>query len=254
MREAALPGGDRVSRGPRLLARENASRAASAGLFPGTWTRRDGPSGTIRAASVEKRAPAFGGRSASSFGADSAVNGLKPRRRYIASNDLRVNEQIRFSPVRLIDSEGNQLGVVPVDEARQAAKEKGMDLVEVAPTARPPVCRIMDYGRYKYEQAKADREAKKKQHVTQMKEIKMRPNIEEHDFQFKTRHIKRFLEDRDKVKVTIMFRGREMAHPENGREVLDDVIEELGDQAVLEQAPRMEGRNMFMIVSPNSKK
>ncbi|HUP19514.1 MAG TPA: translation initiation factor IF-3, partial [Gemmatimonadota bacterium] len=144
--------------------------------------------------------------------------------------------------------------VVPVDEARQAAKEKGLDLVEVAPTARPPVCRLMDDGRYKYEQAKADREARKKQHVTQMKEIKMRPNIEEHDFEFKTRHIKRFLDDRNKVKVTIMFRGREMAHPENGREVLDDVIEELGDLAILEQAPRMEGRNMFMIVAPNSKK
>jgi translation initiation factor IF-3 len=146
------------------------------------------------------------------------------------------------------------VGVVPVDEARQAAREKGLDLVEVAPTARPPVCRIMDYGRYKYEQAKADREARKKQHVTQMKEIKMRPNIEEHDFEFKTRHIKRFLDDRNKVKVTIMFRGREMAHPENGREVLDDVIEELGELAILEQAPRMEGRNMFMIVAPNSKK
>ena len=135
-----------------------------------------------------------------------------------------------------------------------AAREKGLDLVEVAPNARPPVCRIMDYGRYKYEQAKAEREAKRKQHVTQMKEIKMRPNIEEHDFEFKTRHIKRFLSERDKVKVTIMFRGREMAHTENGKEVLDDVVEEIGDLAVVEQQARLEGRNMFLILAPNTRK
>jgi translation initiation factor IF-3 len=176
------------------------------------------------------------------------------RRSYIASNEPRINEQIRLSPVRLIDTDGAQLGVVPVDEAMASAREKGMDLVEVAPNARPPVCRIMDYGRYKYEQAKAEREAKKKQHVTQMKEIKMRPNIEEHDFEFKTRHIKRFLQERDKVKVTIMFRGREMAHTENGKEVLDDVIEEIGDLAIVEQQARLEGRNMFLILAPNSRR
>jgi translation initiation factor IF-3 len=176
------------------------------------------------------------------------------RRSFIASNEPRVNEQIRLSPVRLIDTDGAQLGVVPVDEAMSRAREKGMDLVEVAPNARPPVCRIMDYGRYKYEQAKAEREARRKQHVTQMKEIKMRPNIEEHDFEFKTRHIKRFLADRDKVKVTIMFRGREMAHTENGKEVLDDVVEEIGDLAIVEQQARLEGRNMFLILAPNSKK
>ncbi|HET6617186.1 MAG TPA: translation initiation factor IF-3, partial [Gemmatimonadota bacterium] len=172
----------------------------------------------------------------------------------MASNEPRVNEQIRLSPVRLIDTDGAQLGVVTVDEAMSAAREKGLDLVEVAPNARPPVCRIMDYGRYKYEQAKAEREARRKQHVTQMKEIKMRPNIEEHDFEFKTRHIKRFLKDRDKVKVTIMFRGREMAHTENGKEVLDDVVEEIGDLAVVEQQARLEGRNMFLILAPNTRK
>ena len=171
----------------------------------------------------------------------------------IANNEPRVNEQIRFSPVRLIDDKGEQVGVVPIEEAQATARERGLDLVEVAPNARPPVCRIMDYGRYKYEQAKADREARRKQHVTQMKEIKMRPNIEEHDFEFKTRHIKRFLEERNKVKVTIMFRGREMAHTENGREVLDDVIEEIGELAVVEQAARLEGRNMFLILAPNMK-
>jgi translation initiation factor IF-3 len=143
---------------------------------------------------------------------------------------------------------------VPVDEALTLAREKNLDLVEVAASARPPVCKIMDYGRYKYEQAKAEREARKKQHVTQMKEIKMRPNIEEHDFDFKTRHIRRFLEERNKVKVTIMFRGREMAHTENGMEVLDDVIEEIGEMAIVEQAPRMEGRNLFLILAPSTKK
>jgi translation initiation factor IF-3 len=143
--------------------------------------------------------------------------------------------------------------VVPIEEAQESARAQGLDLVEVAPNARPPVCRIMDYGRYKYEQAKAEREARKKQHVTQMKEIKMRPNIEEHDFEFKTRHIKRFLDDRNKVKVTIMFRGREMAHTENGREVLNDVVEEIGDLAIVEQRARLEGRNMFMILAPNTK-
>jgi translation initiation factor IF-3 len=143
---------------------------------------------------------------------------------------------------------------VPVDEALARARDKNLDLVEVAPNARPPVCKIMDYGRYKYEQAKAEREARKKQHVTQMKEIKMRPNIEEHDFEFKTRHIRRFLEERNKVKVTIMFRGREMAHTENGMDVLDDVVDEIGDLAVIEQQPRMEGRNLFLILAPNMRK
>ena len=179
---------------------------------------------------------------------------LEPRRFFIATNEPRVNQQIRLSPVRLIDEGGEQIGIVPVDEALARAREKNLDLVEVAPNARPPVCKIMDYGRYKYEQAKAEREARKKQHVTQMKEIKMRPNIEEHDFEFKTRHIRRFLEDRNKVKVTIMFRGREMAHAENGMEVLDDVIEEVGDLAVVEQQPRMEGRNLFLILAPNVRK
>lgn len=176
------------------------------------------------------------------------------RRFYIAHNEPRVNEQIRFSPVRLIDPDGNQVGVVPVEEALESARQLDLDLVEVAPGARPPVCRIMDYGRYKYEQAKADREARKRHHVTQMKEIKMRPGIEEHDFDFKTRHIKRFLNERNKVKVTIMFRGREMAHTENGREVLDDVVEEIGDLATVEQAPRLEGRNMYLILAPNTRK
>ena len=168
--------------------------------------------------------------------------------------NIRRNQRIRVPEIRVISPEGKQLGILPTDKALRLAQQFNLDLVEVAPNARPPVCRIMDYGRYKYEQAKAEREAKKKQHVTQMKEIKMRPNIEEHDFEFKTRHIKRFLQERDKVKVTIMFRGREMAHTENGKEVLDDVIEEIGDLAIVEQQARLEGRNMFLILAPNSRK
>lgn len=228
-------------------------------LFAGTDTRPGPPFRTRATRRAFGGLPAIGGQSAffcepaRSQGRAAAPKPWK-RRSFIASNEPRINEQIRLSPVRLIDTDGAQLGVVPVEEAMSSAREKGLDLVEVAPNARPPVCRIMDYGRYKYEQAKAEREAKKKQHVTQMKEIKMRPNIEEHDFEFKTRHIKRFLKERDKVKVTIMFRGREMAHTENGREVLDDVVEEIGDLAIVEQHVRLEGRNMFLILAPNSKK
>jgi translation initiation factor IF-3 len=195
-----------------------------------------------------------GGRSASFVEAARLPRQPEPWRFFIATNEPRINQQIRISPVRLIGADGEQIGIVPVDEALTLAREKNLDLVEVAASARPPVCKIMDYGRYKYEQAKAEREARKKQHVTQMKEIKMRPNIEEHDFDFKTRHIRRFLEERNKVKVTIMFRGREMAHTENGMEVLDDVIEEIGEMAIVEQAPRMEGRNLFLILAPSTKK
>ena len=167
---------------------------------------------------------------------------------------IRRNHRIKTPTVRVISPEGKQLGILDTPKAINLALENGLDLVEVAPNARPPVCRIMDYGRYKYEQAKAEREARRKQHVTQMKEIKMRPNIEEHDFEFKTRHLKRFLMDRDKVKVPIMFRGREMAQTENGQEVLVDVVEEIGDLAIVEQQARLEGRNMFLILAPNSKK
>ena len=195
-----------------------------------------------------------GRRSASFVEAERRPRQPETWRFFIATNEPRINQQIRISPVRLIGADGEQIGIVPVDEALTLAREKNLDLVEVAASARPPVCKVMDYGRYKYEQAKAEREARKKQHVTQMKEIKMRPNIEEHDFDFKTRHIRRFLEERNKVKVTIMFRGREMAHTENGMEVLDDVIEEIGELAIVEQAPRMEGRNLFLILAPSTKK
>ena len=163
---------------------------------------------------------------------------------------VRVNRQIRISPVRVITAAGEQLGVLPIEEALAAAQERGLDLVEVAPTARPPVVKIMDYGKFKFEEAKAARAAKKKQHTVQMKEIKFRPGIDEHDFEFKCRHVREFLSDGNKVKVTMMFRGRQMAHPELGREVLDRVAAVLADIGKIEQEARLEGRNMTMLMTP----
>ncbi len=152
--------------------------------------------------------------------------------------------------MRLIGADGQQVGVVPVDEAIRAAEESGLDLVEVAPMARPPVVKIMDYGKYRFEQAKAARAAKKKQHVIQVKEVKYRPNISDHDFEFKTRHAREFLEEGNKVKLTLMFRGRQVTHPELGREVLDRVYEEVKDIAKIETASKLEGRNMTMVLAP----
>ena len=163
---------------------------------------------------------------------------------------VRVNRQIRISPLRVIGPGGEQLGVMPVDEALAAAQDRGLDLVEVAPMARPPVVKIMDYGKFKFEEAKAARAAKKKQHIIQLKEVKYRPGIDDHDFDFKTRHAREFLGDGNKVKVTMMYRGRQMAHIELGREVLDRVAAELKDIAKIEQDPRLEGRNMSMVLAP----
>jgi translation initiation factor IF-3 len=163
---------------------------------------------------------------------------------------IRVNRQIRISPVRVIANDGAQLGVMPIEQALGAAEEKGLDLVEVAPLARPPVVKIMDYGKYKFEEAKAARAAKKKQHVIHLKEVKYRPGIDDHDFEFKTRHAREFLEDGNKVKVTMMYRGRQMAHTELGRAVLDRVAEELKDVGKVEMEPKLEGRNMTMVLAP----
>lgn len=150
----------------------------------------------------------------------------------------------------MIDPDGVQLGIMPIEEALAAAEERGLDLVEVAPNARPPVCRIMDYGKYKYEEARKARLARKKQHQVQVKEVKFRPGIEAHDFEFKVRHARRFLQEGDKVKATMMFRGRQMAHPELGREVLDRVAQAVEDVGKVEVEPTMEGRNMTMILAP----
>jgi translation initiation factor IF-3 len=152
--------------------------------------------------------------------------------------------------VRLIDADGNQVGVVPLREALETAESSGLDLVEVSPNVDPPVCRVMDYGRYKYQQNKKLQEAKKRQSGYQVKEIKIRPMTGEHDLQVKLRHIRRFLENRDKVKVSLMFRGREMAYQGLGASVLERVAELTADVANVEQAMRREGRRMFMVLAP----
>lgn len=170
----------------------------------------------------------------------------------LISKDFRVNEGIRAREVRLIGEEGEQLGVMSLRDALQIANEKGLDLVEVAPTAQPVVCRIMDYGRYKYEQAKRDREARRHQHIIDIKEIKMRPRIDDHDFEVRARSTERFLRDGDKVKCTIMFRGREIVHAELGREVLARLAEQMREISMIEQEPRLEGRNMTMFLAPKS--
>ena len=163
---------------------------------------------------------------------------------------VRVNRQIRISPLRVIAPDGSQMGIMEVDAALAAAQEQGLDLVEVAPMARPPVVRIMDYGKFKFEQAKQARIAKKKQHVIQLKEVKFRPGIEEHDFETKTRNARRFLEEGNKVKVTLMFRGRQIAHPELGKLVVDRVSTDLADVAKVESEAKMEGKSMTMILTP----
>jgi translation initiation factor IF-3 len=165
---------------------------------------------------------------------------------------LFVNEQINAREVLVIDGDGTQLGVMKTDEALQLAREKKLDLVNVAPSARPPVCRIMDYGKFKYEQSKKDREARKKQKVTTVKEVKLRPNIDTHDFDVKVKRSKKFLENGDKVKVTVMFRGREITHPEIAQRLCKQLADELQDYAVVEKPAKQEGRNMIMILTPKS--
>lgn len=164
--------------------------------------------------------------------------------------DVRINREIRAREVRVIDPEGKQLGILPLVEALRAAVNFDLDLVEVSPKAEPPVCRIMDYGKFKYQQSKKAHDAKKKQVVIHLKEVKMRSKTEEHDFQFKLRHIERFIKEGNKTKVTIVFRGREMAHPDLGRNMLTRIIEGAKEWGKVEQAPRLEGRNFTMILAP----
>ncbi|HEY3884366.1 MAG TPA: translation initiation factor IF-3 [Vicinamibacterales bacterium] len=161
----------------------------------------------------------------------------------------RVNERIRVREIRVIDEDGTQLGIMPPPQALAIARQKGLDLVEIAATATPPVCRIMDFGRYQYQEQKRARSAKKHQKIIEVKEIKFRPKVDEHDYQFKKKHIERFLAEGDKVKATIFFRGREMAHPEIGRRILERLIGELSDVAVAETSPRQEGNQMHTILS-----
>jgi translation initiation factor IF-3 len=169
------------------------------------------------------------------------------------SRDARTNRRIKAREVRVIGPEGEQLGVLPIDQALARAQELGMDLVEVSPMAKPPVCKIMDYGRFKYLEKKKQNEAKKKQVVVQLKEVKLRPRTEEHDYTTKIKKVREFLAEANKARITVMFRGREMSHRELGQKVLQRVIEDLKDVAVIEAAPRQEGRQMFMILAPNPK-
>ncbi len=163
-----------------------------------------------------------------------------------------MNEQIKAREVLVIDHEGTQLGVMKTAEALDLAREKKMDLVNVAPNAKPPVCRMMDYGKHKYEQSKKDREAKKRQKTTSIKEIKLRPNIDKHDFDVKAKRGQKFLEKGDKIKVTVMFRGREITHPEIAQRLCKDLAEQLAEYGVVEKPAKQEGRNMIMILAPKS--
>src|SRR4030043_2273298 len=164
--------------------------------------------------------------------------------------DVRINREIRAKEVRVIDPEGKQLGILPVVEALRAAANANLDLVEVSPKSEPPVCRIMDYGKYKYQQSKKAHDAKKKQAVVHLKEGKMRAKTEEHDFQFKLKHIERFLKEGNKTKVTVVFRGRELAHPDFGRNMLGRIAEEAKEWGKVEQGPKFEGRNFIMVLTP----
>lgn len=164
----------------------------------------------------------------------------------------RINHQIAAKEVRLVDEEGEMKGVLPVQKAIEMAEDAGLDLVEVSPNAEPPVCKIMDYGKYKYEQQKKANEARKKQKTVDVKEVKIRPGIEKHDYEVKMRNARRFLESGDKVKVTMRFRGREMAHQHIGIDILRQMQDELFDLSSVELAPKLEGRQMIMILAPKS--
>lgn len=161
-----------------------------------------------------------------------------------------MNREIRAASVRVIDSEGKQLGILTFQEALQQAAEAGLDLVEVAPNSSPPVCRVMDYGKFRYQQSKKLQVARKHQATIQLKEIRLRPKTEEHDLQVKLRHVKRFLEENNKVKITMMFRGREIAYTEKGRKIMEGILSELEENGVIDQHPKLEGRSMVMIVAP----
>ncbi|MDP6419139.1 MAG: translation initiation factor IF-3 [Candidatus Krumholzibacteria bacterium] len=168
------------------------------------------------------------------------------------NQELRVNTRIRISEVRLVDEEGNQLGVIATSVALDMARSRGLDLVEVSPNARPPVCRIMEYGKYKYEQSKKAKLARQKQklHQAALKEVQFRPKTDEHDYRFKVRNILRFLGHRDKVKVVLRFRGRELSHMEFGMKTMERILDDLKDLAIVEHPPKQEGRNVVMILGP----
>ncbi len=166
-----------------------------------------------------------------------------------AISELMINEQIRDKEVRVIGENGEQLGVMPVREAMRLADEAGLDLVKIAPTAKPPVCKIVDYGKFRYEQARKEKEARKKQKVIEVKEIRLSPNIDSNDLNTKINAARKFIGKGDKVKITLRFRGREMAHMANSKHILDDIAQELSDIATIEKAPKVEGRSMTMFLT-----
>ena len=170
------------------------------------------------------------------------------------SIDLRVNREIRAPSVRVIGKDGSQVGLMVVDEAIALAEKEGLDLVEISPNANPPVCKVIDYGKFRYEQTKKEKEGKKTQHQVKVKEIKVKPNIDEHDLQVKIKRAREFIEKGNKVRVTCMFRGREMARPELGQKVANRIAEELGDIAQTETPPKQMGRNYSLVLAPMGKK
>ena len=180
------------------------------------------------------------------------MNGRPPGRfdRRRPEQGLRINHRIRVPEIRVILDEGDQLGIMPTHEALRLAEEKGLDLVEISPRAFPPVCRIMDYGKYKYEEAKKKQQARKRASTVETKEIKFRPKTEEHDMDFKVKHVRRFLEGGNKVRLAVVFRGREITHPKTGMNVLNRVVEMCSDIATVEATPNMEGRRMIMVIAP----
>jgi translation initiation factor IF-3 len=172
------------------------------------------------------------------------------RRGSIYDKSIRTNERIRVPQIRVIDDQGNQLGIMPPYEALKIARERSLDLVEISPQAQPPVCKIMDYGKYIYQLSKKAHEAKKHQKQIQLKEVKFRPQTDEHDYEFKKNHILDFLKDGDKVKASVRFRGREMAHKEIGRRLLDRLVTDVGEVGIVEFFPKFEGPNLFMVLAP----
>lgn len=176
----------------------------------------------------------------------------RPRGPIRAEPKVRVNHRIRAPEVRVISPEGEQLGILALPEAMQRASEFGLDLVEVAPTGKPPVCKIMDYGKFRYEESKKEHQRKKKQATVVVKEVKLSPKTEVHDLEYKVKNLKRFLAEKCKVKVTVRFRGREITHPEQARKLLNRIVEMVEDEAQVEQAPKFEGRTMMMMLGPKA--
>ena len=166
----------------------------------------------------------------------------------------RVNERIRIREVRLIDDAGEQVGIIATRDALEMARERGLDLVEVAPNAVPPVCRLMDYGKFRYEQSRKERESRRNQHVIELKEVRIRPKIDDHDLETKGRQAAKFLDSGDKVKLTVLFRGREMAHPDIGKGLLDQLADMLRPHGTIETSPRLEGRAMILMMNPLKQK